>query len=122
MGINRDKLKAKNQSAAGQIWQQGANYIRVFPRSTRYFTDEDDDFVYKYHVHYLPTLGDERTQIICPNRLNKPCPICMLAKGLYATNKQEDKAVANKLYRRYRYLMSQPIHSHQSLPQLCPHL
>ncbi|HHD78446.1 MAG TPA: hypothetical protein ENK98_02220, partial [Epsilonproteobacteria bacterium] len=64
MGLNRDKLKNKNKGGGG-AFKEGDNYFRILPRSMKYFTDDDDDFVYQYFVHYVPTLGDENTTIVC---------------------------------------------------------
>ena len=107
MGLNRDKLKNKNKSAGGgSVFKEGNNYLRILPRSLKYFTDDDDDFVYKYFVHYMPTLGDDNTTIVCPSNEGKLCPICMIAKILYNTGNADDSELARKLYRKSRYLMN----------------
>lgn len=106
MGLNRKKLKHKNKGGGGGAFKEGDNTFRILPRSMKYFTDDDDDFVYQYLVHYVPTLGDESTTIVCPSNEGKVCPICMISKALYNTGSKEDEELAGKLYKRKRFLMN----------------
>ena len=107
MGLNIGKMVDNNKSSGANIFQEGANYIRVLPRSMQYFVEDDDDFVYKYKVHYINVLGEDRVRtVVCPTNENKPCPLCMMSKALYLSSLPDDKSLASKLYARYKYLIN----------------
>ena len=104
MGLNRDKLK-HNQSGDRFVFKEGDNYVRILPRSMLYFTADDDDFVYKYKVHYIAIPGEEQKKmIVCSTNDIKACPICMLSKALFNSHSDDDKALARQIYGRFRYL------------------
>lgn len=92
----KEEIERRRQGVEFYTLSDGKNLVRILPRSMKYFDKEgDDDFAYRYFVHYNMFEVDGYRMIVCRKTVGEECPICELAETL------EDKV---KLRARERFI------------------
>lgn len=109
MPINLQKLQdRKNRQASGPGFspKDGPNIIRMFPHTSRYFTEELDDFAYHFRTHYLRVPGMDPLITRCYRDQQQPCVVCEGHRLNRETLDPAQKKVVEDLYPANRRLMN----------------
>lgn len=75
----QDEKQREEERSSFEMFElkEGANSIRLLPRSMKIFSEEGDKtFAHRYLVHYRLFKAKGFGMIVCPKSIGAPCPIC----------------------------------------------
>lgn len=108
MALDLDALKKRRARRTSSGWtaKEGDNQIRVLPHTSRYFTEQLNDFALEFRSHFLRADGMDTAVYRCLRDQKQPCAICEVHKRFKESDNANLKQLADQLRASERHLMN----------------